>query len=130
MEGKQVDVRTGNRRLLKLAKFLRKLPREKFDYSVLVKQTENGCGTVCCAVGWMPAVDPRNWKWVADGTVPVVRGNGDRTQLEYFSINNTEFSLLFTPWFLFTTPPDAPQRDATPKQVAAHIEKFVKGRQP
>lgn len=50
-------------RLLKLAEFLDTLPEEKFNIRAYVKKAENGCGTVCCAVGWLPQVDPDNWKW-------------------------------------------------------------------
>lgn len=49
------------RRLLKLADFLEKLPKEKFDYGVWAEdQTHSGkcdsrmtaCGTAGCALGW------------------------------------------------------------------------------
>ena len=54
-------------RLLRLAKFLEKLPRRKFDFAELVADTEKrhgkDCGTVCCAVGWTPAVFPKLISW-------------------------------------------------------------------
>ena len=46
-------------RLEKLAVFLDKLKPEEFNINVLT----NTCNTVCCAVGWLPAVDPENWEW-------------------------------------------------------------------
>ena len=42
--------KTHARRLLKLAKFLKTIPDEKFDIGIW--KTERKCGTVCCAVGW------------------------------------------------------------------------------
>jgi len=38
-----------------------------FHFSDFVTEydQENKCGTVCCAAGHLPAIDPENWKWVA-----------------------------------------------------------------
>lgn len=49
--------RTGNNRLLKLADFLAKLPRNRFDYNYWVGVDWGGkqdlsCGTTACALGW------------------------------------------------------------------------------
>ncbi len=62
------------KRLLKLADFLDKLPRAKFDFGVIAMQDgkpmlealkagKERCGTVACAIGWMPAVFPRSLRW-------------------------------------------------------------------
>lgn len=65
-------------RLLKLANFLRELPRKAFDLSVLAKiptesedacpvnstkQKALSCGTVACAMGWCPTIFPRQIAW-------------------------------------------------------------------
>lgn len=51
-------------RMNKLADFLSTLPRRKFRMEDWVSEADDHkCGTVCCAVGWAPAVFPRHWKW-------------------------------------------------------------------
>lgn len=45
-------------RFLRLIDFLNRLPQEKFDFNEIVEEVEDGCGTVCCAVGWFPRVFP------------------------------------------------------------------------
>lgn len=50
-------------RCAKLIAFLKELPPEKFDMENYVTEAKNGCGTVCCAVGWMLAVFPEDFKW-------------------------------------------------------------------
>lgn len=133
------------RRLLKLAAFLRTLPRKQFDYSWWVTEVgeklqktgrpEIGCGTVACALGWAPAVI-RNIKLriVPESTF----GTGRFLSFEFsvdgedcptalcaakmaFQITGKQAEFLFTAsdynWAL---------KNATPKQVAARIERFVK----
>lgn len=54
-------------RLKQWIDFLHNLPDEKFDYDLWVSETDgHACGTVCCAAGWLPAVDPENWQWQDD----------------------------------------------------------------
>jgi hypothetical protein len=55
------------KRLEKLADFLDKLPREKFNFADLVSEIDKkGCGTVCCAIGWTPKVLPHLVKFTGD----------------------------------------------------------------
>ncbi len=56
-------------RRAKLAKFLRKLPPEKFNYNQIVTNwdSKRNCGTVCCAAGWCPVLFPKNFIWVHRG---------------------------------------------------------------
>lgn len=138
---------TGKRRLLKLAAFLRKLPREKFDFTIVAREAgkpmrealkagATRCGTTACAVGWMPAVFPRSCEWIADtfrgyamrGVVlkgqPLLPFEMLKVAEQFFGLTDDEVALLFVP-------SDAPTPgqlgdDATPKQVARHIERFVK----
>lgn len=43
---------------------LKTLKEEEFDYSEFVTKFKNGCGTVCCAWGWMPRFVPEaGVKW-------------------------------------------------------------------
>lgn len=53
-------------RLKALATFLEKLPVKKFNFRTIVSEAKEKslCGTVCCALGWMPKVSPDAAKWV------------------------------------------------------------------
>lgn len=132
---RQTTVKVGNRRLLKLAAFLRTLPREKFDYSIWViaeKKRGHLCGTVACAAGWCPAVFPRQWQWFDDHglnmILPCLRKGPPRTLLDdlavFFGITHAEVEYLFLPgaW------DNNLSKNATAKQVARHIERFVAAR--
>lgn len=122
---------TGLKRLLVLAKFLRKLPRKRFDYGSVVSNWSGGkqdlsCGASACAMGWA-------------ATMPVFRKLGLYLNVkshdactkagsnyyitsaeEIFNIGEDEAEYLFTPHEGI-----GPGYNATPKQVAAHIENFV-----
>lgn len=52
-------------KLLKLIDFLKNLPEEKFYFGSVVDSfdKENNCGTVCCAIGWLPAIFPDEIEW-------------------------------------------------------------------
>ena len=58
---KKVLPHVGQRRLLKLAEFLRELSPKRFNFGRWVGSDWGGaqdlsCGTTACAVGWMPAI--------------------------------------------------------------------------
>ena len=147
------------KRLLKLAAFLDNLPEQKFDFSVVVAQgihpmldaLEAGahrCDTVACAMGWMPAVFPRDIAWgafwnrpnghpvplsgrVADERVDFIMLRiAPRTVLDfdaaavYFGINGEDAEYLFQPGA-----GNGLTVLAKPKAVANHIRKFVAQRQ-
>ena len=83
-----------------------------------------GCGTVGCAVGWMPTVFPRLTKWTQEN----VALREDETVVEYavaervFGLDYYESRGLFSPtWSNLGV-------RASPKQVAKHIRRFVKRR--
>jgi hypothetical protein len=40
-------------KLRQLAQYLRKMPAKKFDFGTWMEK-KPGCGTVCCAAGWIP----------------------------------------------------------------------------
>lgn len=138
-EGAPLTTR-GARRLLKLARFLReRVPKEKFDFTVIMQQGENPplealklgahkCGTVGCAIGWMPAVWPKQLEWDTFQCV-VIRddeqniGADFRVAREWFRISDTDADYLFMPNWGHSV-----GRDATPKAVADHIRRFVKAR--
>lgn len=45
--------------------FLRKLPRKRFNFNVIVLHG-TACGTVGCAIGWAPAYAPEVAEWDKD----------------------------------------------------------------
>lgn len=53
--------KTQEKRLLKLADFVESVSPKKFDLETIGRREP--CGTVCCAVGYMPVVFPRNFKY-------------------------------------------------------------------
>lgn len=132
------------RRLLKLAEFLREVPKEKFDFGILafqngkpmleaLKAGKTACGTVACAIGWMPAVFPRSlvWKKVwAGGHGLQVRLKGrpytDFNAAEvFFGITHDQSSWLFNP-----DPVDGGlAATVSAKQVARRITTFVRREQ-
>lgn len=50
-------------RLRKLIDFMKELPDEGFNFRYFVSEydEEAKCSTVCCAAGWLTAVDPEEW---------------------------------------------------------------------
>lgn len=131
-------------RLEKLASFLDVLPDEKFDFGTVV--SENGepmlkalklgavyCGTVACAIGWMPAVFPRSIAWRKrrswDSTLNVAFKKR-RTKInfevaeEWFDLTSDQAEVLFAPYSSgYGLKPLSPS--ATPKTVARRIRTFM-----
>lgn len=124
------SIATGNRRLLKLAAFLRNLPRNRFDYTQFVGDDWEGapdlsCGTTACAMGWATTMPEfrRLGLRLAAGGYPHIQGRGSG-----IAAAETLFALGFgDAMYLFV--PGLGEHPATPKQVAAKIERFVRGRQ-
>lgn len=144
------------RRLLKLAEFLHDMPRAKFDFRTIFNQGTkpplealaagaHRCGTVGCAIGWMPAALPSVAKWtymdvssygepkklvVADIVLREDEQCSDfRAAERAFGITYDESCWLFSPFggggtFGGSNSHNVGHR-ATAKQVARHIRKFV-----
>lgn len=49
----------------KMLEFLKTLDKDKFSFHKVVDKYENGCGTVCCVVGWFPKIFPDLVEWTA-----------------------------------------------------------------
>lgn len=144
----------GDRRLLKLATFLEKLPSKDFNYSHWIGSNRRsnepmhpGCGTTACALGWaasMPEfrrlglrIIPYNaqfndsYKLIG---IPLPDGNRLETYAaaqKIFHVDHDQAQFLFRPGAAIYGLGDfdrfdAPGSDATPKQVAKHIRQFVK----
>jgi len=95
-------------RLLKLAQHLEtgKLGHKKFDFSIISEgpRRRNGCGTAGCAMGEMPIVFPRAWKFEDPNAYrPIIcRMSGINKGLntgfrEWFGITTIESDHLFLP---------------------------------
>lgn len=146
------------RRLLKLADYLSKLPKEKFDYSHWAGSNWGGkanlsCGTSACALGHSTTI-PSFRKlglrlFRADEYhKPFVSMIGFKPKNSYdfgdysyqsaqnagakvFGLNDQEFRYVFIPnarYDMSGNWPDAPSSEATAKQVAKHIRAFVKAK--
>lgn len=129
----QVSQAVGNRRLLKLARFLRTIPRKRFDYSNWVGENWKGsqdlkCGTTGCALGWavtMPEFRRLGLRLLTGGTLKGFPIHGARIGSDaaksIFALSGLEAELLFIPRTM-------EEFEASPKYVARKIEKFVKAR--
>jgi len=123
-------------RLTKLHDFLRKLPASEFYFGNYVKYHDDlKCGTVCCAIGWLPTVDKKNWKWIieyGDQLTPVFDDYKDENAAgqAYFGISYAMYSDLFLPSLDMDDPNIdelVPLRSsATAKQVANNIMMAIK----
>lgn len=136
-------------RLLKLADFLEKLPRKKFNFNAVVLGDDRpnktlSCGSQACAIGWCPVVFPRlseyyNGKHPAwrnrtifvrskkDPAIEDFEGVGQ----ELFGLTYQESCALFDPGYGgYNARPDLglkqTKADSTPKAVAKNIRLFVK----
>lgn len=122
----------GMRRLLVLARFLRRLPRRRFDYGTWTGDDWKGsqtlrCGTTACALGWaatMPifrraGLHINNWgdPQLGHGN-PFRHATGTSAAEKLFHLHDFEADHLFLP--------GEGELKATPKQVAQKIEAFVK----
>lgn len=125
---KKASMTVGNRRLLKLAAFLRTLPRERFDYTSWVGNGWEGaqdlsCGTTGCALGWaatMPAFRRLGLHLGPDAAPRLGRKMPMESARLLFGLSGEEYSLF--------VPENSMENAATPKYVARKIERFVKQR--
>ena len=137
------------KRLLKLVELLEKLPRKRFDYDHWVGSDWKGkpdlsCGTTACAFGWATTIPSFRKAGLHlqsgyDYTDVIFKGRrGFWAASEFFGLSEEEAENLFSPegsaYYMIETPfetpssylKDAPGSDATPKQVAKHIRRFLK----
>lgn len=137
---KPVSLAVGNRNLLKLATFLEKLPRARFDYDTFVGKDWKGkkdlsCGTTACAIGWattIPAFRKAGLRLTAHGIVIGASHIDEAAGLDLFAITDFEWDYLFLPSNTLpdtfpgkVVPPQGPDGRATAKAVAKHIRRFV-----
>jgi hypothetical protein len=131
----------GKGRLLKLIALLKELPRRRFDYQEWVGPNWKGkkdlsCGAPACALGWattIPSIQ-RAGLYLSSGGMVEMRGDDFSDPFEaarkVFGLwDRYEARFLFSPneqlegwdwrW-------RSPGENATAKEVARHIEKFIR----
>lgn len=112
-------------RLEKLAAFLDKLPKKRFDFNTM--REERDCGTVACAIGWMPEVFPRLVKAVHTDTTLFTALDRVSEVFGFGGAHHYAYALFY---------PDAQRpwsrtkltEKATAKQVAKSIRQFCEWR--
>jgi hypothetical protein len=149
-------------RLLKLAAFLETLEHKQFDFALIVRawhrdpETHAPCGSICCAIGWLPAVFPDLVRWSGgppkeigelfdDDFEPDVvlsgANQGDYEAMNFFAadklfnLEGTESTRLFCPGknlpWMYATKGEGHSLGsmATPQAVAESIREFCKWRE-
>ncbi len=125
------------KRLLKLADFLDKLPPKRFDFGQWVGDDWGGkpdlsCGTTACALGWSCAMPEfrRLGLYLNENGDVALRGHDYPDEVEasgfIFGLSPEEHQRLFIPQRDPKCDVDQLPEDATAKQVAKHIRKFVR----
>lgn len=122
-------------RLLKLAEFLEQLPSESFDFSSFVDSydQEKECGSVCCAIGWMPKVFPDLCQWKKftgfSFSIDIVTIGSNHTGFfaaqEIFDIDDDASSYLFCPRADYDDNDVRLPETASAVDVANRIREFV-----
>lgn len=123
------------KRLEKLILFLDNLEPERFDFNeVVVARDSKGCGTVCCAIGWTPAVFPRLVRWTSPPCASVQLKKDEFNTHFYYHTASVLFGLpggvckhLFCPSGqrrIHKSLPNCGMRSC-PKEVAAMLRKFL-----
>ena len=125
------------KRMLKLADFLDKLPRQKFYFGSVVDgpdipRKELDCRSTACAIGWCPVVFPSLCEYGSvDDWYPIrMKGNhygSDFTDIakSLFGITYVEAVSLFAPNEKNHGGLKTLSEKATAKQVAANLRKFI-----
>lgn len=132
-------------RLLKLADFLDKLPRKKFDFGCVINgpsptRKTMDCGSVACGIGWTPAVFPRlvegykiakeedglqHWD-VRVKANPRKFNTYFKTAAHLFGLDNDTAYALFTPGQQHRIGEGDLFCDSKPQDLSGLIRRFVK----
>lgn len=134
-----VSQKTGDKRLLVLAAFLRTLKRERFNYSEWVGSDWQGasdlsCGTQACALGWATTIPAfrrlglrlYRYEGIGVGQVGLFEtGRSKAYESDPFGAAEQVFGLSTGEALYVFAPSDGGEHKATPKRVATKIERFV-----
>ena len=135
------------KRLMKLAHFLLTVPDEMFGFATIVKgektpRKEMDCGSTACALGWCPVLWPKLVRYERayglssydvhprkeDPTAFMSYFNGTANLL--FGLTNTEPIGLFVAGHQYEMGLPELTHQATPKQVADNIARYVQRQHP
>lgn len=122
----------------KLIAFLRELPSYKFRFDTVVSEwktapNQAACGTVCCAVGWFPAIFDRV-EWRGPGAGQFDLSFKYCTATSYYCVASRVLKIskacardLFTPDDQTKAHPELPLcgTEATPDEVADMLGRFI-----
>lgn len=130
------------KRLEKLIQFLDNLLPERFNFGDVVSHLDrNSCNSVCCAIGWTPAIFPRMVHWAGVSVYYVALGKPragkpyERPFETYVDVAVKLFGLPYKParWLFTPNLQDLLSKDlpicsqrASPQEVAAMLRKFLK----
>lgn len=126
-----------DKRLLRLAKFLRRVPKRRFNMMIWAsglfcgrpKEVEHKCGTSACALGWASSIP----SFKRDGLILKNDFDSDEAYVffdgvdgycaasRFFEIGYESAKYLFDSEYGWVN-----RNKETPKQVAERIERFVK----
>lgn len=98
---------------------IRKLNKIKKDFK------PHTCGAVACAIGWMPAIFPRTFKWDKDASVILRTGKSDYADAD-FDVVQTFLGINYDKTIQLFTFDYYPKGRHGPKSVAKKIKQFVK----
>lgn len=134
-------------RLLKLADLLDKLPPEKFNYHRVIvgddiPRDTFDCGSTACAIGWAPIAMPDELRYErnAAGSVCIFErknasnlsagGHYDSVVVaDFFCVSTQEANGLFIPCYQGGIDEPHLSNEASAKDVAALIRRFVAKKQ-
>ncbi len=119
-------------RLMKLAKYIRKVPHKNFDMGVVYRSWDfrdppvellinHTCGTAACALGYTPVIFPELVTYIGNHIVHRRTGKGGMdVPGPLFAIDDDTIDWLFTP--------EAYRSNSriTPKRVARRLEYYAK----
>lgn len=120
-------------RLEPLYTFLEKMDNEKFYFGDFVSEFDEKkeCGTVCCALGWMPAIDPTNFYWDGVGLEMTKEESEHPGFNNYFNLSEDSVDHLFYPTWQLPEYPNplgiCVERGVPLDQYLIHLRAFIDG---
>ncbi len=115
-------------KLRQIAQYLRKLPAKKFDFGTWMEQ-KKGCGTVCCAAGWIPKAFEKTPEVASEAAKVWFKPPGRRSHEfdEEQALKFMNFSKkLFDHCFIADWSNNGLWADASKEEVAEHLEKVAR----
>jgi hypothetical protein len=123
-----------------LIAFLKNLDKSKFDINHIISQYDykNQCGTVCCAIGWFPAIFPEECQWYESELF--IHGKSkifSKIAHDVLGIPERHADVLFSPFDIVKSHDHCMKVSmpyitlcdyrSTPLEVAEMLERYVEG---